>query len=119
MPTPFRKAAGAANPPLRPASAAPMETKNLPTPAVLKSRIAGEDVAPAGGARFPDVNPATGEVVCEVAAADAALLDRAVEAAKAAQQRWVALPAAERGRVLNRIAAILRERKEELARLEV
>ena len=33
--------------------------------------------------------------------------------------QWVALPAAERGRVLNRVAAILRERKQELARLEV
>ena len=37
----------------------------------------------------------------------------------AAQRQWVALPAAERGRVLNRVAAILRERKQELARLEV
>ena len=58
-------------------------------------------------------------MICEVAAADAALVDEAVAAAKAAQRAWIALPAAERGRVLNRVAAILRERKQELARLEV
>ena len=33
--------------------------------------------------------------------------------------QWIALPAAERGRVLTRVAALLRERKMELARLEV
>lgn len=86
---------------------------------VLKSRIAGEDVAPAGGARFPDLNPANGETLCEVAAADAAIVDAAVETARHAQREWVAMPAAERGRVLNRVAMRLRERKMELARLEV
>ena len=59
------------------------------------------DLAPEGGPRFDDVNPATGEVICEVAAADAGLLDEAVAAAKAAQRQWIALPAAERGRVLD------------------
>ncbi len=88
-------------------------------PQLLKSRIAGADRAPAEGERFADVNPATGETVCEVAAADAGLLDEAVAAAAAAQRDWAALPAAERGRVLNRVAALLRERKQELARLEV
>lgn len=85
----------------------------------LKSRIAGMDRAPADGARFDDINPATGEVICTIAAADAALVDEAVAAARAAQRQWIALPAAERGRVLNRVATILRERKMELARLEV
>jgi betaine-aldehyde dehydrogenase len=86
---------------------------------LLQSRIAGADRAPADGERFPDINPATGEVICEVAAADTALLDEAVAAAARAQKEWIALPAAERGRVLNRVAALLRERKQELARLEV
>ncbi|MGQ7792725.1 betaine-aldehyde dehydrogenase [Faunimonas sp. B44] len=86
---------------------------------VLKSRIAGEDVAPEAGDRFADLNPATGEALCEVAAADAAIVDAAVAAAQRAQREWVAMPAAERGRVLNRVASRLRERKMELARLEV
>jgi betaine-aldehyde dehydrogenase len=86
---------------------------------LLKSRIAGADLAPPKGERFDDINPATGEVICEVAAADAGLVDHAVETAKEAQKKWIALAAAERGRVLNRVAALLRERKQELARLEV
>jgi betaine-aldehyde dehydrogenase len=91
----------------------------LPSVALLKSRVAGEDLAPPAGARFENINPATGEVICEVAAADAGILDRAVEAAGEAQRVWIATPAAERGRVLNRVAAILRERRMELSRLEV
>ncbi|MGH6924059.1 MAG: betaine-aldehyde dehydrogenase [Propylenella sp.] len=91
----------------------------MPTPALLKSRIAGADCAPNDGERFIDINPATGAVICEVAAADAVLLDGAVEAAALAQKAWIALPASERGRVLNRVAALLRERKRELALLEV
>ena len=86
---------------------------------ILASRIGGKDRAPASGQRFDDVNPATGEVICSVAAADASLVDEAVAAAKAAQRQWVALPAAERGRVMGRVATILRERKQELALLEV
>ncbi len=91
----------------------------MPSVPLLKSRVAGADVAPENGDRVDNVNPATGEVTCQVAAADAATLDHAVEAARIAQRTWVATPAAERGRVLNRVAAILRERKMELARLEV
>lgn len=86
---------------------------------LLKSRIDGADLAPEDGERFPDINPATGAATAEVAAADRALIDLAVSAASRAQRHWAALPAAERGRVLHRVAAILRERKMELARLEV
>jgi betaine-aldehyde dehydrogenase len=86
---------------------------------IVRSRIAGADRAPENGPRFNDTNPATDEVLCEVAAADAAVVDEAVAAAHQAQRAWIALPAAERGRVLNRVAALLRERKMELARLEV
>ena len=41
---------------------------------ILCSRIAGADRAPENGPRFNDINPATGEVLCEVAAAGAALV---------------------------------------------
>ena len=90
----------------------------LAEPALLKSRIAGRDRASDAPA-FDDVNPTTGEVICRVAPADAALVDVAVATATEAQRKWIALPAAERGRVLSRVAAILRARKMELARLEV
>jgi betaine-aldehyde dehydrogenase len=89
------------------------------SPDLLKSRIAGADRASEKGERFRNINPATGEVICEVASADAGLVDEAVAAAAKAQRAWMAMGAAERGRVLNRIAAILRERKQDLARMEV
>ena len=91
----------------------------MPTTPILKSRIGGEDVAPAGAERFSNVNPATGDTLCEVASADAATIDRAIAGAAAAQREWAARPPVERGRVLSRVAALLRERKMELARLEV
>jgi betaine-aldehyde dehydrogenase len=92
----------------------------VPSPSpLLASRIAGVDRAPAGGERFVNYNPATGEAICEVAAADAALVDEAVAAARRAQREWLGTPAAERGRVLSRVATLLRERKMELAQLEV
>jgi hypothetical protein len=46
---------------------------DLASTKILPSRIAGKDRTPANGERFDDINPATGEVVCSVAAADAAL----------------------------------------------
>lgn len=91
----------------------------MASPPLLTSWIAGAARASAAAERFENVNPATGEVICEVAAADPTLIDEAVAAARAAQAQWAAFPAAERGRVLNRVATILRDRKAELARLEV
>jgi betaine-aldehyde dehydrogenase len=86
---------------------------------VLKSWIAGVEAASASGQRFENVNPATGEVICEVAAADPAAVDKAVDAAKRAQREWIALSAAARARVLARVAELLRARKMQLARIEV
>ena len=76
--------------------------------------------APAGsGERFTSVNPATGQPLCEVEQADAADVDRAVEAAARAFPGWSAMTGAARGRTLRRAAELLRARKDELARLEV
>ena len=91
----------------------------MPKAPILKSCIAGRDRAPEGGAHFANVNPATGETICEVAAADAALVDEAVSAAAAAQRIWRDMAPAERGRVLHRVSMLLRERRDVLARLEV
>ena len=91
----------------------------MPSAPLLKSRVAGADLAAENGDTFDNLNPATGEVICRVAAADSSTLDEAVAAARKAQRAWLGRSAAERGRVLNRVAVILRERKMELARLEV
>jgi aldehyde dehydrogenase (NAD+) len=64
------------------------------------------------------VNPATEEVLSEVATATAAEVDLAVAAARRAFGPWAALPGAERAKYLFRIARIIQERSRELAVLE-
>jgi len=67
---------------------------------------------------FTVVNPATGEQLAEFAADGASQVDAAVERALAAQRDWAALTGAERGRVLQRAAQLLRAQNAELAELE-
>ena len=81
--------------------------------------INGEFVDPAAKAFFKTVNPATEEVLAEVAEAGEADVDRAVGAARAAYDRvWSRLPGRERGKYLFRIARLIQERSRELAVLE-
>ncbi len=74
----------------------------------------------ASGKTFPTINPATGDVLCQVAEGDKADIDLAVKVARKAfeQGPWPKMNASERGRVLNRLADLIEEHKEELAALE-
>jgi aldehyde dehydrogenase (NAD+) len=67
---------------------------------------------------FKTINPATEEVLSEVALAGPEDVDRAVAAARRAFRPWAALPGAERAKYLFRIARIIQERSRELAVLE-
>lgn len=71
-----------------------------------------------GGATFEAIDPATAQPFARVAAADREDVDGAVHAARAALHGWSALPPVRRVRILNRVAALLREQASELARLE-
>ncbi len=90
--------------------------RNFP---LQKLYIGGGYVDAASGETFETTNPATGEVICEVALADQADVDRAVRSAAEGFRRWSALTGAERGRVLMEAVRLLRARNDELARLEV
>jgi betaine-aldehyde dehydrogenase len=63
-------------------------------------------------------NPATGEELACLECADSAAIDLAVQRALAAQRDWAALTGAQRGRILRRVADLLRERNDELALME-
>jgi aldehyde dehydrogenase (NAD+) len=70
---------------------------------------------------FPTINPATGEEICQVAEADAADVEKAVRAARAAFRQgapWRKMPAAQRGVLLNRLADLIERHADELAQLE-
>ena len=95
------------------------ESAPAPTTATASGR--GSTMARPGSSRpgwFKTINPATGEVLAEIAAAGPAEVAAAVERASAAQKEWASLPGAARGRILRRAADILRARNAELAQLE-
>jgi aldehyde dehydrogenase (NAD+) len=77
--------------------------------------INGEWTPPAVSARLPVVNPATEEVVAEVARGSGEDVDRAVAAARAAFPGWSATPVEERAAILGKIHALIIERTEPLA----
>lgn len=71
------------------------------------------------GTAFKTINPATEEVLSEVAEGSIEDIDRAVKAARRAYTKvWSKMPPKERGKYLYRIARILQERAREFAVLE-
>jgi aminomuconate-semialdehyde/2-hydroxymuconate-6-semialdehyde dehydrogenase len=84
----------------------------------LANFIGGEFVPPAGGKYFEDINPATEEWIAEVPDSDASDIDRAVAAARAAFPAWSRTPAAERSKLLLRLADLIERNFDELAETE-
>jgi aldehyde dehydrogenase (NAD+) len=81
--------------------------------------INGEFVEPQSEAFFKTVNPATEEVLSEVADAGQADVDAAVKAARRAYDKtWSRMSGKDRGKYLFRIARLIQERSRELAVLE-
>ena len=79
--------------------------------------IGGKFVA--GGKHFPTINPATEEVLSQIALAGKPEVDAAVKAArKAYVSTWSKMSGKERGKYLYRIARIMQERAREFAVLE-
>ncbi len=80
--------------------------------------VGGEWVGAADGATMEVLNPATGETIAEVPRCSAADVDRAVAAAKRALPDWLETTPAERAEVLLKLADLIDEHADELARLE-
>ncbi|MBS4955027.1 MAG: betaine aldehyde dehydrogenase [Klebsiella pneumoniae] len=80
--------------------------------------INGGYTSATSGRTFETINPATGEVLATVQAAGREDVDRAVESAQRGQKIWAAMTARERSRILRRAVDLLRQRNDELARLE-
>src|SRR5258708_28653165 len=80
----------------------------------------GKGVDAASGKTFPTINPSTGEVITQVAEADAADVDKAVAAARAAFEKgaWRKMSASGRGVLMNKLADLIEKHAEELAELE-
>ncbi|HEV7762500.1 MAG TPA: aldehyde dehydrogenase family protein [Acidimicrobiales bacterium] len=80
--------------------------------------IGGEFVDAVDGATVEVLDPHDCSVLAHVAEARADDVDRAVDAAAAAFAAWSATPAAERGRLLLRLADTIEDHADELAMLE-
>lgn len=78
--------------------------------------IAGEAVA--GRDYFPTVNPATQEVLAEVAAGGEAEVHAAVAAAKEAFPKWAGLPATERAKLMRKLGELIARNVPELSLAE-
>ena len=85
-----------------------------------KLLINGKWVDSASGKTFPTINPSTGEVITQVAEADAADVDKAVVAARAAFDKgpWRKMSASRRGVLMNKLADLIEKNADELAQLE-
>jgi len=85
-----------------------------------KMLINGQWVSSISGKTFPTYNPATGEVLAQVAEGDREDVEQAVKAARKAfdQGPWRRLTASERGRLIWKLADLLEQHTEEFAYLE-
>src|SRR5713226_10217532 len=85
-----------------------------------KMLIDGKWVNAASGKTFPTYNPATGEILAQVAEGDREDVEQAVKAARKAfdQGPWRRLTASERGRLIWKLADVLEQHTEEFAYLE-
>jgi aldehyde dehydrogenase (NAD+) len=95
-------------------------TKTNLAPMVTKLLINNRWVPSQTGATFATINPSTGEEICEVASADVADVDYAVQAAREAFEYgpWRQMHASQRGQLLYRLAELIEKHADELARLE-
>ncbi len=85
----------------------------------LKNFIHGQYLSNQSGETFDVVNPATSEIIYQVEIADDYIQQQAIASAKQGFAEWSKMAGMERSRILNKAVALLRERNDELAKLEV
>jgi aldehyde dehydrogenase (NAD+) len=106
--------ATATAPAMKPKTVKPPQVKDQPL------FIGGKWQDSVSGKTFATVNPATGDTICQVAEGDKADVDLAVKAARKAFEDgpWAKMNASDRGLLLNRLADLIEQNREELAALE-
>lgn len=96
--------------------------KKVSTPKIKQTKllINNKWVDPVEGGSFKTYNPATGEVIAKVAEASAKDVDLAVKAARKALESgpWARMDAADRGKLMFKLADLIEKNAEELAVLE-
>ncbi|MFZ0693948.1 MAG: aldehyde dehydrogenase [Alphaproteobacteria bacterium] len=80
--------------------------------------IGGQWVAPAEGKYFSNISPVDGQPICDIARSTAKDIDKALDAAHAAREKWGKTSVAERAMVLNKIADRMEQNLHILAMVE-
>ena len=91
---------------------------DLTIPYHLANFIGGRFVNPLSGHFIDNINPATGEVFCQIPDSNEDDIGAAVSAAQQAFPQWLVTPVEQRFKILNNIATLIDERLDELARAE-
>src|SRR6202163_3275152 len=78
--------------------------RKIPLHSRYENFIGGRWVAPVKGGYFDNISPTTGQVICKIARSQAEDVERAIDAAHAAAGAWGRTAAADRARILNRVA---------------
>jgi aldehyde dehydrogenase len=92
--------------------------RKIPLHSRYENFIGGKWVAPLKGGYFDNISPTTGQVICKIARSQAEDVERAIDAAHAAAEGWGHTAAADRARILNRVADRLEEYLPFLAAVE-
>lgn len=99
-----------------------LEPTSFAVPEIRQTQmlIGGKWQDAVSGKTFATVNPATEEVIAEVAEGDAADIDLAAKAARAAFESgpWATMDARDRGKLMTKLAQLLEDNFDELAALE-
>lgn len=83
---------------------------------VIRNLINGKWVA--SEEIFENLNPATGEVLCEVAAASAEQVNEAVQAAKDAFPAWAGMPVKQRSKLIVKLGDAIASQVDEISEME-
>ncbi len=83
---------------------------------MIKHWINGKEVA--SEETFDNFNPATGDVICQVASGGEKEINAAVQAAKDAFPKWSKTPAKERARLMRKLGELIDQNVAKLAELE-
>ena len=97
-----------------------LHQKIVESPFKLKygNYIGGEWREPVNGRYFENTTPVTGGVLCEVARSDEKDIELALDAAHAAKEKWGTTSATERSNILMKIAQVMEDNLELIARAE-
>ena len=85
----------------------------------LRNFVDGYYRSNSSGETFEVINPATGKVAYEAEVADESIRQAAIASAQRGFEQWSAMTGMQRSRILQKAVALLRERNDELAAIEV